>query len=245
LTIEDPLPENNVSLIIDHLYMGGDSITNNLGVLMDFKIGYIVNCTKNCNNNFPDHIKYLTIDVCDSPREDITDYFELCSTFVDEAKANQVNCLIHCNAGMSRSGAFTLAYLMQSYKMDLLTALDLTRQKRSMTAPNIGFMKQLLKLEKRLFGFMSLDLEKYHKDCYASFHVLQLSDSKKDDANWELYVDQYDVTLNNDLDPFNMSNDCQFSPSVSLTAGTLTPSSEIYLFDNYSPHSPNLFHEEA
>ena len=66
-------------------------------------------------------IKYLILDqVKDDDYQNILQYFPQSNTFIREALAdNDKNkVLVHCAAGMSRSGAFVTAYLIQECGMN-------------------------------------------------------------------------------------------------------------------------------
>jgi predicted protein tyrosine phosphatase len=69
--------------------------------------------------------------------------------------------LVHCMMGISRSVTVVLAYLMHSYKMSLEDATRLVLSKRNYIFPNDGFIMQLIKYEKKLFGMMSFLPDKY------------------------------------------------------------------------------------
>ena len=60
--------------------------------------------------------------------------------------------LVYCYAGISRSVTITLAYLMVHCEMRLDAAYKFVKQKKPDISPNIGFMGQLVKLEKSLVG---------------------------------------------------------------------------------------------
>ena len=65
-------------------------------------------------------------------------------------KSNRV--LIHCNMGRSRSSTVMLGYLMEVKRWSLQDACELLKDCRPTVKPNIGFLNQLLKYEKQLFG---------------------------------------------------------------------------------------------
>merc|ERR1740129_1088027 len=60
--------------------------------------------------------------------------------------------LVHCNAGVSRSAAAVLGYLMVDHGFDYETAYSLVKDKRHSIRPNEGFVKQLKELDGRLKG---------------------------------------------------------------------------------------------
>ncbi|ETI25467.1 hypothetical protein G647_02240 [Cladophialophora carrionii CBS 160.54] len=51
--------------------------------------------------------------------------------------------LVHCKQGVSRSGAFVVAFLMRRFQLSYASALSLARESRSQITPNSGFEKQL------------------------------------------------------------------------------------------------------
>lgn len=55
--------------------------------------------------------------------------------------------LIHCNAGVSRSSAVCIAYLMSEQKMNFDSAFALIKAKRECIRPNDGFLKQLKQMD--------------------------------------------------------------------------------------------------
>lgn len=59
--------------------------------------------------------------------------------------------MVHCYAGVSRSSAITIAYLMYKYRWSLQKTLRFVIHKRVVAKPNDGFMKQLQDVEKKLF----------------------------------------------------------------------------------------------
>ncbi|CAD8111378.1 unnamed protein product [Paramecium sonneborni] len=60
--------------------------------------------------------------------------------------------LVHCAAGVSRSAATVIAYLMRKQGMSFSEAFQFTRLKRSVVCPNFGFQRQLKQFEKELQG---------------------------------------------------------------------------------------------
>ena len=63
--------------------------------------------------------------------------------------------LVHCVAGVSRSAAVILAYLMRYHCTTLKAAYDLLADKRAMVRPNLGFWRQLIAYEETLTGKFS------------------------------------------------------------------------------------------
>lgn len=58
--------------------------------------------------------RYLVLDIADSATENIIQHFRKVKSFIDEGR-NSGQVLVHGNAGISRSAALVLAYLMETY----------------------------------------------------------------------------------------------------------------------------------
>lgn len=56
----------------------------------------------------------------------------------------------YSNAGVSRSAAVVLGYLMSSNRLSLAEAMEVLRQARPCVKPNEGFLRQLQDYEKQL-----------------------------------------------------------------------------------------------
>ena len=70
---------------------------------------------------------------------------------------------------------------MKSENMSLSDALQKVKELRPVTAPNYGFIQQLLRYEESLHGTISIDVEKYKKNRCAdpSQYVLTPSDRRR------------------------------------------------------------------
>lgn len=104
-------------------------------------------CLVNCTNNIkrPSHIApdcYLQLPWEDVAEQDITLHIEATIQKMNHwINIEKKRVLVHCELGISRSGACVLAYLLQYYPF--LQALHLLRIKRPIANPNQGFLKQL------------------------------------------------------------------------------------------------------
>lgn len=63
------------------------------------------------------------------------------------ARRNHSKCLVHCKMGVSRSASTVIAYAMKEFGWPLEKAYNYVKQKRSITRPNAGFMRQLSEYE--------------------------------------------------------------------------------------------------
>ena len=145
------LKDDNVPKeIIPHLFLGSIGSATNLKQLENFKITHIICCASGIKNFFPDKFKYYNINLLDSEKENIRQYFEESFNFIDNGIKNGGNVLVHCHAGISRSSTILIAYIMKSQKMKVDKVLELIKSKREKVNPNIGFLNQLKEYEKEL-----------------------------------------------------------------------------------------------
>ena len=149
-TIKILKDDNTPVEIIPHLFLGSIGSASNLKQLQNFKITHIVCCASGIKNFFPDDFKYINLNLLDSEKEDIKQYFKESFDFIDEAIKNGGNVLVHCHAGVSRSSTILISYIMKSKKMKLNEVLDLLKTKREKVSPNAGFLRQLSDYEKEL-----------------------------------------------------------------------------------------------
>ena len=77
------------------------------------------------------------------------------------ARAHGINVLVNCTVGMSRSTAILLAHMMdpKGEDMTLLQAWLHIKHRRPLVLPNIGFLVQLMKYEKKIRGSSSVPIE--------------------------------------------------------------------------------------
>eukprot|EP00878_Enallax_costatus_P030524 GHUV01033236.1.p1 GENE.GHUV01033236.1~~GHUV01033236.1.p1 ORF type:complete len:109 (+),score=21.97 GHUV01033236.1:281-607(+) len=72
------------------------------------------------------------------------------------------NVLVHCQAGVSRSPAFVIGYLMWKDKAPYESSRSAVAAARYQTNPNLGFKVQLLEFQKR--GFTGEGWEGWSRD---------------------------------------------------------------------------------
>lgn len=140
--------------IIPGLYLGPYSaaIKSQLPCLLQSGITHII-CVRQdieanfIKPNFPDKFKYLVLNIADTATENIIQHFHKVRTFIDEALNSGGRILVHGNAGISRSAALVLAYLMEKYGLSQTRAYTIVQQRRFCINPNEGFMAQLREYE--------------------------------------------------------------------------------------------------
>jgi predicted protein tyrosine phosphatase len=107
-------------------------------------------------------LSYLRVGIADEAEEDVSEHFAEAFAVIEEARLLGGACLVHCSKGMSRSAILILAFLVAHCNLSAACALQLLQQKRQyqLVSPNPGFLNQLLELELRVRGCISLDAAK-------------------------------------------------------------------------------------
>ncbi len=103
-------------------YKASQDVAQDKKSLDTYEITHILNLAYGVKNVFEDDYNYKTLEILDVPETDIRKYFDECFEFIDDAR-HYGNCLVHCNAGVSRSTAICTAYLMYKEKMNFDEAL--------------------------------------------------------------------------------------------------------------------------
>lgn len=156
------------------LYLGNRKTAESLTRLQELQITHVVNAA-------PIHVKpseqmkqiitYLECDLKDAPKvvngkvefDDVNPYINQATEFIAETLQNGNNVLVHCAGGISRSATLVLAFLMNysskddDLPMTLADGFKLLKKVRPVIAPNAGFMRQLIAIEKELFGESTIE----------------------------------------------------------------------------------------
>ena len=151
-------------LVLPYLYVGDKNATLKPNVLKAQGITHIVNCVGHLvENSYPDEFEYTTFEIDDDRNFKINkhfnDFYETVVPFRDSTTGNKV--LVHCDRGESQSITLVLAYMLKSAKakkkpLTLKAAFNYVQQKKMNIGPNDGFLRQLVNLEKELFGDSSI-----------------------------------------------------------------------------------------
>ncbi|KAK1892026.1 Protein phosphatase Slingshot like 1 [Dissostichus eleginoides] len=147
------------TLIFDHVYLGSEWNASNLEELQESGVGYILNITREIDNFFPGTFSYHNIRVYDEDATDLLAHWNETYNFIVKAKKNHSKCLVHCKMGVSRSASSVIAYAMKEFGWSLEKAYNFVKQKRSITRPNAGFMRQLAEYE----GILDASKQRHNK----------------------------------------------------------------------------------
>ena len=146
----DPAP----SFFLDSGFMaiGSEYNAANIAFLDEHKITHVLNITTtDCSDAVKATRKTMQIPILDSISQDIMSHVGQAIEFIHNARAvPDARLLIHCHAGISRSPAFAIAYVMWAEQKTFQEALTLVQKHRSVTSPNLNFIGQLMIFEKFL-----------------------------------------------------------------------------------------------
>ncbi|KAK8684973.1 hypothetical protein V6N13_040985 [Hibiscus sabdariffa] len=145
--------EDTVPCVIEEgLFLGSIAAANNVDALKRLNITHILTVASSLKPVHTNDFVYKVVPVLDKEDTDISQYFDECFNFIDEARRQGGGVLVHCFVGKSRSVTVVVAYLMKKNGMSLSEALEHVRSKRPLAAPNPGFIQQLREFEKSLQG---------------------------------------------------------------------------------------------
>jgi hypothetical protein len=127
--------------ILENLYLGPISASQNRLVLEKRKITHILRVVVGAPPEFPNDYKYKVIEVYDT-HVDIKGHFVDAMQFIEEGRKNGA-ILVHCEQGKSRSASFVIAYLMYHMNISAEEALEMVKKRRPIARPNTHFQVQL------------------------------------------------------------------------------------------------------
>ena len=136
--------------IIDGLFIGSESNAESLEELAAEEIRCIVNVTSHVPLHHEDQFQYCHLPADDTQKQNLLDYFDQAYSFIHHAMEKNEKVLVHCVAGISRSPAIVIGFLMRYAQMTMHDAYEFVKRKRSIVSPNLNFMGQLLEYEKKL-----------------------------------------------------------------------------------------------
>ncbi|XP_041469719.1 serine/threonine/tyrosine-interacting protein B-like [Lytechinus variegatus] len=140
--------------ILPGLYLGPYAAAqrSKLPVLLEHGITHVL-CIRQAPEatiikpNFPDRFQYLVLDVADNALENIIRHIPTVKGFIDSCLQSGGRILVHGNAGISRSAALVIGYLMETYGLKYRIAYRFVQEKRFCISVNDGFASQLKEYE--------------------------------------------------------------------------------------------------
>ena len=143
--------------IMDGLYISGIEGAKDYMTLQRARVTHILNMAGPSvydhhraggreKSYFPQLFVYKIITSYDKPEQDLLQYFPETSLFIQKGRMSG-GILVHCHAGVSRSVAVIMAYMIDTLKLDAVTAFDVLKRGRPQAHPNVGFQKQIKQYE--------------------------------------------------------------------------------------------------
>lgn len=159
LSMHQPAPSALLGLcrVTDCLYLSNARAAGDPRQVTGCGITCIINVTeKKGSVSPPPGVEYFHIPVSDTPVSRLSDHFDEVADKIQVTAESSGRTLVHCNAGVSRSAALCMAYLMKHRGVSLLEAHGWVRTCRPVVRPNNGFWKQLIQYEGGLRGCNSV-----------------------------------------------------------------------------------------
>ncbi|KAG7265127.1 hypothetical protein CRUP_032127 [Coryphaenoides rupestris] len=139
--------------ITEHLYISNMRAAADVSLVRRFQITCVVNVSeKRTTGGGDDDVDYIHIPVADSPQSALGDHFHRVADKIESVRRSHGRTLVHCNAGVSRSAALCIAYLMKHQDQTLREAHTWLRSRRPIVRPNAGFWRQLIDYERSSAG---------------------------------------------------------------------------------------------
>jgi hypothetical protein len=134
------------------LYIGAKETAYNRDLLKELGITHILIC---CDRLPACHIgdsslRYHRIPIQDSLSEELTIYLPSTRAFISAALLSGGKCLVHCNAGVSRSGSVVIDWIFHTHPefKCIEEALQHAKTIRPIITPNSNFLTQLAKFHR-------------------------------------------------------------------------------------------------
>lgn len=165
------------TIINDRLYLGPASSASNETALLSDGITHILNITKEIPKQQFTDIQVCHLQCHDSPQQHLP--FEEAALNSTSSEGRR-RCLIHCNAGQSRSASIIIYYLMTKGHT-LQQSYEYVKSRKPNIRPNYGFCSQLQDMEVQIFGGKtSLDMNEYKADTLCE--ILEGSNKTREDV---------------------------------------------------------------
>ena len=147
--IDDELDE----IIPNFLYISDFASACNYQALQTNGITHILCLILGVDPMFPKDFKYLNIHLDDRPDVQLSDHFDQCVDFIEQAKISNGKVLVHCMCGISRSSTVIAAYLIKTKGMTVDQSIKCIRRHRGCIEPNPGFKLQLENYYTKINGY--------------------------------------------------------------------------------------------
>lgn len=141
----------DINKIYDNVYHSAFHAAESKEKLTELGITHILSMGEEFEEKYKGEYVYKICSVSDDVDKDISQFFLDGIKFMEDAIRYGGTVLVHCAAGISRSGSMMVAYVMKRENMKFEDALNFVKQRRKKVWPNDGFVKQLKAFEEVLF----------------------------------------------------------------------------------------------
>ncbi len=150
--VVDETPDTELARVCSGLFIGAADAAWNEEGLHSYKITHVLSLVPSFLLASSQVKYHLQVDLLDVPEQPLRQVLvEQCAPFIDQARSTGGAVLVHCNAGISRSAAIVIGYLLLVTKgLTLKSALQQVQIARPVIKPNAGFLEQLEALERDL-----------------------------------------------------------------------------------------------
>lgn len=154
----------SINHIIDNLYASSREIVDDINILQSYNIKVIISLNNQSlleDIHLSRMITQYKFDIEDNPNFEISKYYNQIYDIIDNCNNSNLNVLVHCDAGVSRTGTIITYYLMKKYNYSFNQAYTFAKYKRHCFSLNNGF-----ELNLRLFDLKFNDVNKYFNGIY-------------------------------------------------------------------------------
>ncbi|XP_049849113.1 dual specificity protein phosphatase 5-like [Schistocerca gregaria] len=145
------------SQVLPFLYVGSQANAADKKLLRSLKIEKLL-CVKEMNYApDPEGIDLMFIPMSDDGSTSLDSVLSQCFDFIKKSRELEKGLLVYCRGGVNRSPTVVLAFLMRSEMMTLKESFDLVKKVRPQITPCLAYIRQLLEIERRLFGKVTLN----------------------------------------------------------------------------------------
>ena len=133
--------------IDENLWLGSCYSDIDLKYLQEKNIAGVVLVCPDGIERFPKQIVYHKIEILDTLDADLLSHLDSALCFIRSLIESNKGVLIRCSAGVSRSVAVVIGYLIKFHSLKYDKAFKLVQSKRPIIDPNSNFIKQLKQYE--------------------------------------------------------------------------------------------------
>ncbi|KAM9299205.1 dual specificity protein phosphatase 8-like [Gastrophryne carolinensis] len=215
----------SVTRILPHLYLGSQNDVMDQEVMNQNGITHVLNVSYSCPKPvFISDNHFLRIPINDSYCEKILPWLSAAVEFIGKVELVNGKVLVHCLAGISRSAAVAIAYIMRSMGLSLDDAYRFVKEKRPTISPNFNFLGQLLEYEMSLANSpRTHTANPVHSDT-STDKVSQDQPCDKKQTNMEQsnHITSASQEIEVAVDATKLDNNCTKDESESTLAGRFT-----------------------